>query len=111
MFHISVRECQPLSELDNGQITPAICNTKPLHGQTCDYECASGYQVNGPGSNKCDDGHWKYAPSTCEGNILLFIVKNEFLFFFGLVLTLLLCLFVGNRYLFICSSNCTLSVG
>lgn len=76
MLHIPVRECQPLSELDNGQITPPICNTKPLHGQTCDYECASGYKVNGHNSNECDNGHWKYAQSTCEGKILLFVVRR-----------------------------------
>lgn len=76
MLHIPVRECQPLSELDNGHITPPICNTKPLHGHSCDYECAPGYKVNGHNSNECDNGHWKYAQSTCEGKILLFVVRR-----------------------------------
>lgn len=39
-FQCRVRECQALGEVDNGQITPPICSTRPLHGQTCVYECS-----------------------------------------------------------------------
>lgn len=65
-FQCRVRECQALGEVDNGQITPPICSTRPLHGQTCVYECAPGYVVNGPNSNKCDNGQWKCPFSTCK---------------------------------------------
>ncbi|PFX23102.1 Sushi repeat-containing protein SRPX [Stylophora pistillata] len=66
VFQCRVRKCQALSELDNGKITPAICNEQPLHGRTCVYECDPGYKVKGHNSNICDDGHWRFSFSTCE---------------------------------------------
>ncbi|PFX23098.1 sushi, von Willebrand factor type A, EGF and pentraxin domain-containing protein 1-like isoform X2 [Stylophora pistillata] len=61
-----VSECPPLTEPDNGQITPYICKTKPLHGQTCQYECRPGFRVIGPSSSKCDDGHWTHKGIYCQ---------------------------------------------
>lgn len=69
MFIYAVRECSRLSAPDNGQITPAICTTRPLHGQKCSYECSPGYQVIGPDENDCDNGHWKQGEFTCKGKL------------------------------------------
>ncbi|KAJ7360022.1 hypothetical protein OS493_019110 [Desmophyllum pertusum] len=61
-----VRECQPLSAPDDGQITPEICKTRPLHDQTCSYECSPGYTRTGPSSDKCDNGHWTQGGFHCQ---------------------------------------------
>ncbi|KAJ7360017.1 hypothetical protein OS493_019105 [Desmophyllum pertusum] len=61
-----VRECQPLSAPDDGQITPEICKTRPLHDQTCSYECSPGYTRTGPSSNRCDNGHWTQGGFHCQ---------------------------------------------
>lgn len=79
MFVVSVRECEALKELDNGQIDPPICrgSANPSHGQMCNYECHPGYEIKGPRSNECDNGFWKYAFPTCVGKLRLFVVENE----------------------------------
>ena len=67
MASFSGRKCRALSAPDNGQITPDICKTKPLHGQVCSYECNPGYTRNGPGSNECDAGFWTQGGFHCQG--------------------------------------------
>lgn len=67
---ISVHECQALSAPDDGQITPDICKTKPLHGQECSYECSPGYARIGPSSSKCDNGNWTQGGFFCQGKSL-----------------------------------------
>ena len=66
---ILVRECQPLSAPDDGQITPEICKTRPLHDQTCSYECSPGYTRTGPSSDKCDNGYWTQGGFHCQGKV------------------------------------------
>ncbi|XP_022807492.1 sushi, von Willebrand factor type A, EGF and pentraxin domain-containing protein 1-like isoform X2 [Stylophora pistillata] len=61
-----VRECQPLTEPDHGQITPYMCKIKPLHGLTCLYECRPGFRVIGPNSSKCDNGNWTHGGFFCQ---------------------------------------------
>ena len=66
---ILVHQCPPLTEPDNGQITPYICKTKPLHGETCLHECKPGFRVVGPSSSKCDNGHWRNVGFYCQGKL------------------------------------------
>lgn len=61
-----VRECQVLNAPDNGQISPDICGTKPLHGQVCSYECNPGYTRTGPSSNRCNNGYWTQGGFYCQ---------------------------------------------
>lgn len=70
-FCFSVRECSPQPLPDNGDITPQICKTQPLHGQTCYYECSPGYTREGPSSSTCDNGDWKQGGFHCRGKKLL----------------------------------------
>lgn len=59
-------ECSTLSPPDNGDITPSICKTRPLHGQECRYECNPGYTIVGFMSTRCDNGHWSHAGVQCR---------------------------------------------
>ncbi|XP_022794666.1 sushi repeat-containing protein SRPX-like [Stylophora pistillata] len=61
-----VRECPPLIEPDHGKITPYLCKIKPLHGQTCQYECRPGFRVIGHNSSKCNAGHWTHKGFYCH---------------------------------------------
>ncbi|XP_078343207.1 uncharacterized protein LOC144628957 isoform X2 [Oculina patagonica] len=61
-----VRKCQALSAPDNGQITPDICKSQPMHGQVCSYECSPGYTRTGPSSNTCDNGYWTQGGFHCQ---------------------------------------------
>ena len=70
MVIISVLECQALSAPDHGQITPDICETKPLHGQVCSYECNPGYARTGPSSNMGNNGFWTQGRFHCKGRSL-----------------------------------------
>ena len=70
MVPISVHECQALNAPDNGQISPDICRTKPLHGQVCSYECNPGYTRTGPSSNRCNNGFWTQGGIYCQGKSL-----------------------------------------
>lgn len=53
-----VRECNPLSPPEKGDVTPDICKIKPLHGQKCSFVCNAGYTRIGPSFSSCDDGYW-----------------------------------------------------
>ncbi|CAH3141747.1 unnamed protein product [Porites lobata] len=61
-----VRKCSPQPLPDNGDITPQICKTQPLHGQTCYYECSPGYTRTGPSSSTCDNGRWTQIGFYCR---------------------------------------------
>ncbi|XP_067018332.1 uncharacterized protein [Acropora muricata] len=61
-----VHECQALNAPDNGEISPDICRTKPLHGQVCSYECNPGYTRIGPSSNRCNNGFWTQGGFYCQ---------------------------------------------
>ncbi|XP_068689881.1 uncharacterized protein [Montipora foliosa] len=61
-----VTECSRLTPPDNGDITPSICKTRPLHGHVCSYECNSGYTIVGSMSTTCDNGHWTQAGFQCR---------------------------------------------
>lgn len=75
MASISVRECQALSAPANGQISPDICKTKPLHGEVCFYKCNPGYTRTGPISNTtCDNGFWTHGGFHCQGKSLDYTV-------------------------------------
>ena len=73
-FCFSVRKCSPQPLPDKGDITPPICKTQPLHGQTCYYECP-GYTLDGPSSSTCDNGDWTQSGFHCRGKKLLKTLK------------------------------------
>ena len=52
---------------DDGEITPSICKTKPLHGRVCSNKCKPGYTLVGSTSTMCDNGHWTQAGFQCRG--------------------------------------------
>ncbi|XP_067016111.1 uncharacterized protein [Acropora muricata] len=61
-----VSECASLSPPDDGDITPSICKTKPLHGRVCSNKCKPGYTLVGSTSTMCDNGHWTQAGFQCR---------------------------------------------
>ena len=66
----SVRECNPLSPPEKGDVTPDICKIKPLHGQKCSFVCNAGYTRIGPSFSSCDDGYWIPGSFTvCKGTV------------------------------------------
>ena len=67
LIFILVTECSSLSPPDNGDITPSICKTRPLHGQECRYKCNPGYTIVGFMSTRCANGHWSHAGVQCRG--------------------------------------------
>ena len=67
VIFILVTECSSLSPPDNGDIKPGICKTKPLHGQSCSYECDPGFTIVGSTSTTCDNGHWPQGNFQCQG--------------------------------------------
>ena len=46
---------------------PGICKTKPLHGQSCSYQCDPGFTILGSTSTTCDNGHWTQGAFQCQG--------------------------------------------
>ena len=81
-FCFSVRECSPQPLPDNGDITPPICKTQPLHGRTCYYECSPGYTRTGPSSSECDNGRWTQSGFYCRGKKLLKTLSTMISVFF-----------------------------
>ena len=67
VIFILVTQCSSLSPPENGDISPGICKTKPLHGQSCSYECDSGFTIVGSTSTTCDNGHWTQGNFQCQG--------------------------------------------
>jgi len=61
-----VTQCSSLSPPDNGDISPGICKTNPLHGQSCSYECEPGFTIVGSTSTTCDNGHWTQGNFQCQ---------------------------------------------
>ncbi|XP_067049064.1 sushi-repeat-containing protein SRPX-like [Acropora muricata] len=61
-----VTQCSSLSPPENGDISPGICKTKPLHGQSCSYQCDPGFTILGSTSTTCDNGHWTQGAFQCQ---------------------------------------------
>ena len=61
--------CEPLAFLENGQINPPECATRPQPGgQKCSFSCNQGYTLQGRKSTTCSKktATWKNDLPRCE---------------------------------------------
>ncbi|XP_022794659.1 sushi, von Willebrand factor type A, EGF and pentraxin domain-containing protein 1-like [Stylophora pistillata] len=65
-FHCQVSDCRPLRKPDNGQISPLVCTTMPLHNQNCSYQCNRGFRPIGSTNVICEDGQWNATGFYCK---------------------------------------------
>ncbi|PFX23104.1 Uncharacterized protein K02A2.6 [Stylophora pistillata] len=61
-----VSDCRPLRKPDNGQISPLVCTTMPLHNQNCSYQCNRGFRPIGSTNVICEDGQWNATGFYCK---------------------------------------------